>query len=107
MSPGALLLFSAAAILLGLVSAWRSPRLWLIATIASAAAALGAALSILAAGGDAEWRLPLSIGGGLLHLRLDALSAFFLALLALLGGAATLYAREYWTDEAHPRSAPT
>ena len=107
MSPGALLLFAAAAILLGLVSAWRAPRLWLIATIASAAAALGAAIRILVGGGDAEWRLPLSIGGELLRLRLDGLSAFFLALLALLGGAATLYAREYWTDEAHPRSAPT
>ena len=107
MTPGALLLFAAAAILLGLVSAWRAPRLWLIATIASAAAALGAAIRILVGGGDAEWRLPLSIGGELLRLRLDGLSAFFLALLALLGGAATLYAREYWTDEAHPRSAPT
>jgi hydrogenase-4 component B len=41
------------------------------------------------------------------HLRLDALSAFFLALLAVLGGVCSAYAREYWPDAAHPRSAPS
>jgi len=40
------------------------------------------------------------------HLQLDALSAFFLALLAVVGGVGSAYAREYWSDAAHPRSAP-
>jgi len=41
------------------------------------------------------------------HLQLDGLSAFFLVLLAVLGGAGTLYASGYWTDAQHPRTAPT
>jgi hydrogenase-4 component B len=39
------------------------------------------------------------------HLRLDAVSALFLALLGLVGGAGAVYGRDYWTERAHPRSA--
>jgi hydrogenase-4 component B len=39
-------------------------------------------------------------------LQLDPLGAFFLALLAVLGGAASLYSQEYWADKQHPKSAP-
>lgn len=37
--------------------------------------------------------------------RLDALSGFFLLLVAGVGGAATVYARQYWSEERHPVSA--
>jgi hydrogenase-4 component B len=40
-----------------------------------------------------------------LHFRLDGISALFLALLSIVAGAGALYAREYWRDESHPRSA--
>jgi hydrogenase-4 component B len=106
-TPGALLAIAAAGMLAGIAGAWRAPRLWLFATLAGSAAALAAAIGVLATGGVWEWRSTFEIGGDALHLRLDALSAFFLALLALLGGAASLYSREYWSDAAHPRSAPT
>ncbi|MBI4622336.1 MAG: NADH-quinone oxidoreductase subunit H [Verrucomicrobia bacterium] len=38
-------------------------------------------------------------------MRLDGISALFLALLSVVGGAGAVYAREYWADQAHPRSA--
>jgi hydrogenase-4 component B len=36
---------------------------------------------------------------------MDGISAVFVALLGVVGGLATVYAREYWADIAHPRSA--
>ena len=106
MSPGPLLALAAVATFAGIAAAWRAPRAWLVATLVGAAAALAAAIAGLAMGGAWEWRSGFAVGGEPLHLRLDGLSAFFLALLAFVGGAATLYSREYWTDVAHPRSAP-
>jgi len=106
MIPGPLLLVAAIGTLVALASAWRAPRLWLAATLTSAVAVLAAAISVLAGGGTWEWQPEFLIGGERLHLRLDALSAFFLALLAVLGGAGGVYSREYWADAAHPRSAP-
>ena len=38
-------------------------------------------------------------------LRLDGISALFLVLLCVAGGAASIYALEYWADGDHPRSA--
>jgi hydrogenase-4 component B len=67
--------------------------------------ALMAAIPILAGGADWEWRNAFLVGGEPLHLRLDAISAFFLVLLCLVGGTASTYARDYWGDKAHPRSA--
>jgi hydrogenase-4 component B len=107
MTPGTLLAIAAASVLVGVASAWRAPRLWLAATLAGAAAALVAAVSVLVSGREPTWIVPFALGGDALRFRLDALSAFFLALLSLLGGATTLYSRAYWTDAAHPRSAPT
>jgi hydrogenase-4 component B len=106
MTTGALLLLAAIGLLLGIVAAWRAPRLWLIATLAGTAAGLGAALTQLWADGEWLWGSHLALGGEAIHLRLDGLSAFFLALLCVLGGVASLYSRAYWADRAHPRSAP-
>lgn len=52
-----------------------------------------------------DWRSKFTVGGEALHLQLNAISAFFLMLLGVVGGAATVYALEYWSDTAHPRSA--
>ena len=107
MTPLSLLLVAAVSIVVGIASAWRAPRLWLVATLAGTAASLAAAVWILASGDAPEWVAPFAVGGDALRLRIDALSAFFLALLSLLGGVATLYSLAYWNDAAHPRSAST
>jgi len=100
-----LLALSAAGMLLSLLTGWRTPKAWLASVGVGAFGALGAAVVTL--GTDASWELPSAgtFGGEAIHLRLDALSALFLALLAVIGGAGAVYAREYWSDAAHPRSA--
>ena len=107
MNPGGLLLVAAVATILGLVSARGAPRLWLGVSLLAALAGLIAAAFVLAGGGTWEWYSDFPVGGEPLHLRLDAVSAFFLALLAVLGGAGSAYSYEYWPDSKHPRSAPS
>jgi hydrogenase-4 component B len=107
MTPGHLLLVAAIATVAGLASSWRAPRLWLAANLTAAVATLGAAIVVLAGGGTWDWSSDFFVGGEPVHLLLDAVSAFFLALLAVLGGAGGAYAREYWSDAAHPCSAPS
>lgn len=106
MTPGGPLLVAAAGSFAGILCAWRAPRAWLVATLVAAAAGLAAAIQVLATGAEWVWNAPFAVGGEPLALRLDGLGAFFLALLAVVGGAASVYARGYWTDAAHPRSAP-
>lgn len=106
MSPGPLLLGSAILLLIGILVARRLPRQWLIATLAATSLGLAAAIMILGAAATWDWRAPFPLGGEAVHLHLDGLGAFFLALLCLLGGAATLYSHGYWRAAAHPRSAP-
>src|SRR5258707_3752797 len=90
-----------ASILAGL----RSPRLWLAGVLVGAAGGLGASVFALTAGFVWESRTTMTIGGEAIHLRFDAISALFFALLSLVGGAGAFFGREYWTDRAHPRSA--
>ncbi|HET9952189.1 MAG TPA: proton-conducting transporter membrane subunit [Candidatus Eisenbacteria bacterium] len=106
-TPLSLLLLAIVLLAAGLACAWGAPRLWLAATLAAAAASLAAAVWVLASGDEPGWIAPFTVGGDAFRVRLDALSAFFLALLSLLGGVATLYSRAYWSDAAHPRSAST
>ena len=73
-------------------------RLWLILTLVSAGATLVAAMAALAGGADWEWRSEFLVGGEPLHLRIDGISALFLVLLCVVGGAATVYGREYWSE---------
>lgn len=80
-------------------------RRWLVVVLIGAGSALGASVITLTTG--AEW-LPspwLRLGGTGISLRLDPLSAVFLALLALVGGLGAVYAGEYWSERRHPRSA--
>lgn len=107
MNPGWLLLLAAVGMLAGLALARPAARLWLAATLISSAATLGATIVVLARGSVWDWQTAFPIGGEPVHLRLDGLSAFFLTLLAVLNAAAAIYSREYWSDQAHPRSAPS
>ena len=107
MRPGWLLLLSAVGMLIGAVGGLRSARFWLMASLGGAVVGLIAAVSILVSGEVWDWQGTFELGGESVHLRLDSLSAFFLALLSVLGGTGTLYAHEYWTDREHPVSAPS
>ena len=105
MTIDALLAVAACALALSLLGAFRAPRWWLATTLLGTLAALAAAAWVLATGDAWEWRSAFLIGGESVHLRLDGVSAMFLALLAVVGGAATAYSREYWADKTHPVSA--
>ena len=106
MTPGILLLLSLAGLAGGLAAGYPSPRAWLVATLTGALAAFAAAIWILATGVTWDWRPDFLLAGEPIHLKLDAISALFLALLSVLGGAGSLFATEYWTDRQHPVSAP-
>lgn len=107
MFTGISLLVAAVAMLVSIAAGRTAPRGWLAATLVGLAAAFAAALSVLGGGESWDWRGEIGVGGEALHLRLDGISALFLALLGVVGGAASVYAREYWADEKHPRSART
>ena len=106
MTPGWFLSVAGAAMVVGILGAFKSPRLWLGSTLVGSLAALTAAIWVLAQGAVWDWHSRFALGGEALHLRLDGLSAFFLVLLSFVGGLESLYASEYWTDEKHPTAAP-
>jgi hydrogenase-4 component B len=104
--PGLFLLMAFAALVAAIGFGPRYSRTWLVLTLAGTAAGLGAALTVLLGGTDWEWRGGFLLGGEALHLRLDGLSGVFLVLLCVVGGAGAVYAREYWSEQNHPDSAP-
>src|SRR4051812_44357041 len=99
MTPDWLLPLAAVSLVAGIVSGPWFSRTWLALTLAGAIGALAAALLVLFGGADWEWRSVFSVGGELVHLRLDGVSAMFLALLCVVGGAGAVYAREYWSEQ--------
>lgn len=105
MTLGSLLLMAALGSSAALAAGLWAPRGWLVLTLLSLVAALAAAVLVLCGGTEWELRDGFSLGGEALHLRLDGVSAFFFVLLCVVGGAASVYAHEYWADAAHPRSA--
>jgi len=105
-TPGPLLLIAASSLAAGFVGGGRWSKTWLGLTLVGAAAGFWAALIILLGPPEWEWWSEFSVGGEFLHLRLDGLSALFLALLSLVGAAGAVYAREYWSDQRYPASAP-
>jgi len=106
MTPGPLLLFACLTLAAGIVVAARMSRTWLALTLASVVAGFSAAVLVLLGAPDWEWRNAFSLGGEFVHLRLDGVSALFLVLLCVGGGAGALYAREYWSERYYPDSAP-
>lgn len=106
MTQGLPLLLTALAWIVGIAAGPRSARLWAGCTVTGAAAGLVAALMVLLGGNDWEWRSGFAVGGEILHLRLDGISALFLALLCVVGGTGAAYAREYWSEARYPSSAP-
>ena len=110
MTPGHLLLLAALGGAAAMVFARRARRVWLAATVFSCLAGLAASILVLAGvvqrvGAAWDWAPGFAVCGELVHLRLDALSALFLALTCVVGGVCAIYAGEYWPDLRHPRSA--
>ena len=94
------------ALLTGVLVGVRLSRTWLVLTVIGNIAGLSAALMVLLGASDWEWRSAFSLGGEFIHLRLDGVSAIFLALSCSVGGVGAVYAREYWSDRHYPNSAP-
>jgi hydrogenase-4 component B len=99
-------LLAAAALTAGGLATWRAPRVWLACTLAGALAALGAAARVLAGAAPWAWRSDFPLAGQHLDLRLDALSAWFLALVSVIAAAGAIYAHGYWSDRENPDTAP-
>jgi hydrogenase-4 component B len=102
-----LLAATLALVVAALLAARRAPRLWHTASVGGALAAGAAAIMVLIGGATWETVAPFAVAGNPVHLKMDALSAFFLLLLAVVSGAGSVYSGEYWSDQVHPRSAPT
>ena len=105
MTMDGLMVFAVLVLVAAALSGAWLPRWWLALTLAGTAALLGAAFWTLGGGTEWDWRSGFALGGEHLHLRLDAISAWFLALVAVVGGAGAVYAREYWPDRERPESA--
>ncbi|MBP6865686.1 MAG: NADH-quinone oxidoreductase subunit H [Candidatus Didemnitutus sp.] len=106
MMAGMLLPVALLGLATGIVTGPRWPRAWLALMLTGSVAALFASVAVLAGGGEWEWRSSFPLAGETLHLRLDGLSAFFLALLAVVGGTGSAYAHGYWGDAAARTTAP-
>jgi len=105
MNTSALIVFATASMIASLAIARLWGRVWLFCVLASTTAALVASFGVLLTREGWDLRSTLAIGGEPVHVRLDALAAFFLALLSVVGGAAAAYARTYWDEASHPETA--
>jgi hydrogenase-4 component B len=105
MTIGVMIAVATLGMLVALLTGRSAERTSLGATLLSTGSALAAALTVLVTGGSWEWRSAYVVAGDTLHLRLDGVSALFLALLCLIGAAAAVYARSYWNERSHPCSA--
>jgi len=105
MNTGPLLLLAGLSLLTAMVIGRTAPRWWLAATVVGTGAGLVAAVGVLVGGAEWDWHSEFVISGERLHLRLDYISALFVALLGVVGGLGTIYSHEYWADQEHPRSA--
>ena len=92
-------------LLLAVVAGPWWPRVWLGLALTGAVAAAGGAVTVFATGADWDWQPGFSLGGAAVHLHLDALSGLFVVLTAVVGGAALVYSRGYWSERQFPTSA--
>lgn len=93
------------AIFISICTSQASPRWWIISVLAATTFTFLAAAAVLTGSPVWEWRSGWLVGGEHVFVRLDETSAFFLLLLAVVGGAGAVYSRAYWSPKAHPRSA--
>src|ERR1035437_518480 len=106
MTLGPPLLLAFMALATSIAAGFRLPRTWLVLTVTGTVIGVVAALRVLLGGENWEWQSGFLLGGELLHLRLDGLSAMFLMRVSVVGGTGAVYSREYWSDHHNPASAP-
>jgi formate hydrogenlyase subunit 3/multisubunit Na+/H+ antiporter MnhD subunit len=96
MTPGPLLLLAALGTVAALAVAYRSRRVWLGSMLLSCVSGLAGAIVILSGTGDSPWTWApaFAVCGERIGLRLDALSALFLALTCVVGGVGAIYGCE-------------
>jgi hydrogenase-4 component B len=104
-TTGSLLAGAGICAALGVLIGARARRFWIVTCLLAAGLALASAVSVLGAGAELDWWPDVQLCGQPIHLRLDGLGAFFMALLATLCATGTLYSHEYWPEEQHPESA--
>jgi len=105
MTQGWLLACAGSGLIVGMAAAFIAPRFWMAITTLSAGAALAAAIGAFTSSTVWDWQPGLVVCGEPVHLRLDALSALFLSLVSIVGGAGAVYSQGYWKDTEHPNSA--
>jgi hydrogenase-4 component B len=90
-TPGRYLLAAAVCSALALLFARRARRAWLVMTVAAAIAGVAACIHVFIATESWDWQVAMTPGGQAWHVRLDAVSALFLALLSLIGGLGAVW----------------
>ncbi|MCP5521339.1 MAG: NADH-quinone oxidoreductase subunit H [Verrucomicrobiales bacterium] len=107
MNPAPFLLIAVVALLLAFALGGQSARGWLAGLLTGGGGLATAALGVLLDGSPWDWHARFALGGETVHLRLDAVSAMFLLLIAVIGAAGGVYSLTYWGNDEHPRSAGT
>jgi hydrogenase-4 component B len=79
----------------------RGERLSAALVVAGSAAGLGAAVAAFL-GEPGSWSSPWRVPGGALSIRVDALSAMFLAQIFVLAALGAVYGLAYWPERDHP-----
>lgn len=104
MNPGWILAGAVLALLAGAACS-KLRYTWLLLTAAGCLGALVAGGLVLVSAAAWRWETGWSIGGETVIFQLDAISSFFLVLMAWVGGLGAVYSMEYWSDRRHPRTA--
>ncbi|HLF93048.1 MAG TPA: proton-conducting transporter membrane subunit [Planctomycetota bacterium] len=89
----------------GLFLSWRSPwgqRIAAALAVPASAAGLAGAFLVLTGTEAPPCRLPWSLPGASFDIEMDALSAFFLVPIFLMGGLGSVYSLGYWKQSEHP-----
>lgn len=100
-----ILLLSFLCAMIGSLAAITLPRVWTILTLIALMSAFGAGCFVLFTHTSWQWESSFSLSETPVFLQLDALSSFFLLLLAVVAIAGTIYARSYWPDSRYPHSS--
>ncbi|MBE2214729.1 MAG: NADH-quinone oxidoreductase subunit H [Opitutaceae bacterium] len=96
---------SAVFLVASLICATWARRAWCVTVVGGLFAQLLGAVLVLTSAGTWVFAGTGSFCGQRLVFEVDALSAFFLVLVAVVGGVGAVYGSGYWSESAHPRTA--
>ncbi|HEY6559166.1 MAG TPA: proton-conducting transporter membrane subunit [Polyangiaceae bacterium] len=99
---------TAASGLLGAIAGWRTrlgDRIFAATMMLGSSCGLAAGLRAIAGAETGTWSRPWRVPGGVLEVRVDALSGMFLAQIFLIAALGTIYGLGYWSAQDHPQTA--